>query len=151
MRGDSISFWADKKDGVLIAEYFVVEEKEEKLYLFEGGKTEWDSNLTAARKKKAIDSRKSCRKRVVWYKIGGGGILEGPVEFPASSVPIVRMPGREWFGTASASHAERSTTPRMPRRSTTTPARSRSSGLLWLQRLRSSVTLGSSRTRSGRL
>lgn len=97
VRGDSISFWADKKDGVLIAEYFVVEEKEEKLYLFEGGKTEWDSNLTAARKKKAIDSRKSCRKRVVWYKIGGGGILEGPVEFPASSIPIVRMPGREWF------------------------------------------------------
>ena len=59
---------------------------------------------TAARKKKAIDSRKSCRKRVVWYKIGGGGILEGRSDSRHRQIPIVRMHGREWFEDGKAPH-----------------------------------------------
>lgn len=91
-------FWADSKAGVLVAEYFVAEEREERLHQLKDGSTVWDSEATKAQKRLAVKSRMSCRRRVMWYKIGGQGeLLEEPTEFPSRYIPIVRMPGREWF------------------------------------------------------
>lgn len=96
--GGENAFWADRDAGVLVAEYFVVEEKEERLHQLEDGSTVWDSEATKAQKKSAVKSRMSCRRCVMWYKIGGQGeLLEEPTEFPSRYIPIVRMPGREWF------------------------------------------------------
>ena len=96
--GGENAFWADRDAGVLVAEYFVVEEKEERLHQLKDGSTVWDSEATKAQKKSAVKSRMSCRRRVMWYKIGGQGeLLEEPTEFPSRYIPIVRMPGREWF------------------------------------------------------
>lgn len=91
-------FWADSKAGVLVAEYFVAEEREERLHQLKDGSSVWDSEATKAQKRSAIKSRMSCRRRVMWYKIGGQGeLLEEPTEFPSRYIPIIRMPGREWF------------------------------------------------------
>lgn len=96
--GGENAFWADRDAGVLVAEYFVVEEKKERLHQLEDGSTVWDSEATKAQKKSAVKSRMSCRRCVMWYKIGGQGeLLEEPTEFPSRYIPIVRMPGREWF------------------------------------------------------
>lgn len=96
--GSDNAFWADREAGILVAEYFAVEEAEEKLHQLKDGSTVWDSEATKKQKASAARSRMSCRRRVMWYKIGGQGeILEDPVEFPSRYVPIVRMPGREWF------------------------------------------------------
>lgn len=96
--GSDNAFWADREAGVLVAEYFVVEEAEEKLHQLKDGSTVWDSEATKKQKASATRSRVSCRRRVMWYKIGGQGeILEDPVEFPSRYIPIIRMPGREWF------------------------------------------------------
>lgn len=96
--GSDNAFWADREAGILVAEYFVVEEAEEKLHQLEDGSTVWDSEATKKQKASATRSRMSCRRRVMWYKIGGQGeVLEDPVEFPSRYIPIVRMPGREWF------------------------------------------------------
>ena len=91
------AFWLNE-DGVLVAEYFEVERKSEKLHKLKDGSVVWDSEATKRQKRDAVDFRMSERRKVWWYKIGGQGqILEGPVEFPSKYIPIVRMPGREWF------------------------------------------------------
>lgn len=96
--GSDNAFWADREAGILVAEYFVVEEAEEKLHQLKDGSTVWDSEATKKQKASATRSRMSRRRRVMWYKIGGQGeVLEDPVEFPSRYIPIVRMPGREWF------------------------------------------------------
>ena len=96
--GADNSFWADREAGIMVAEYFVVEETAEKLLQLKDGSTVWASDATKAQKKAAVRERMSCRRRVMWYKIGGQGeLLEDPVEFPSRYIPVVRMPGREWF------------------------------------------------------
>lgn len=96
--GSDNAFWADRDAGVLVAEYFVVEETEEKLHQLKDGSTVWDSEATKKQKASATRSRMSCRRKVMWYKIGGQSeLLEDPVEFPSRYIPIIRMPGREWF------------------------------------------------------
>ena len=96
--GSDNAFWVDREAGVLVAEYFTVEEKSEKLLQLKDGSSVWASDATKAQKRAATRERMSSRRRVMWYKIGGQGeLLEDPVEFPSRYIPIIRMPGREWF------------------------------------------------------
>ena len=95
IKGDD-AFWSDA-DGVLIAEYFEVVDTEEKLYRLPDDTTVWASEATEEQKASAIEKRTSYRRKVQWTKIGGAGVLEGPTEFPSKYIPVVRMPGREWF------------------------------------------------------
>lgn len=91
------AFWIST-EGVMIAEYFEVEQKAEKLLKMKDGTAVWNSEATKKQKRDAVDSRMSTRRTVLWSKIGGQGeILEGPIEFPSQFIPVVRMAGREWF------------------------------------------------------
>jgi hypothetical protein len=90
-------FWVSDA-GVMIAEYFEVEQTSEKLLKMKDGSSVWNSEATKKQKRDAVDFRMSTRRKVLWSKIGGQGeLLEGPIEFPSRWIPVVRMPGREWF------------------------------------------------------
>lgn len=41
-----------------------------------------------------VRDREAVRWSVEWYKVDGGQILEGPVEYPYKFIPVVRLPGR---------------------------------------------------------
>lgn len=91
------AFWISP-EGVMIAEYFQVEQTSEKLLKLKDGTAVWNSEATKKQKREAVDFRMSTRRKVLWSKIGGQGeLLEGPIEFPSQFIPVVRMPGREWF------------------------------------------------------
>lgn len=95
--GADSAFWVDQAEGVLVAEYFEVVDEDEKLHQLKDGSTVWDSEIEKGQRKQIAQTRESCRRRVMWSMIGGEGVLEGPTEFPASMIPVVRMPGREWY------------------------------------------------------
>lgn len=95
--GADDGLWMDKEEGVLVAEYFEVVDKPEKLHRLKDGSTAWESEITKAQRKIIDETRGSYRRKIIWHMIGGGGVLEGPTEFPAEHIPVVRMPGREWF------------------------------------------------------
>lgn len=41
-----------------------------------------------------VQKRKALKWFCEWYKIDGGTVLEGPVRYPYSQIPVVRAPGR---------------------------------------------------------
>ena len=94
---DDRAFWEDKSEGVLIAEYFEVIDDAEKIYQMPDGTVVWASAATPEQKAGATAERMSYRRRVMWSKLAGGGVIEGPTEFPSQYIPVVRMAGREWF------------------------------------------------------
>lgn len=91
------AFWEDKTEGVLVAEYFEVVDKDEKIYRMPDDSVVWDSEATPEQKEQAVESRMSYRRRVIWHKVAGNEVIEGPTEFPSQYIPVVRMAGREWY------------------------------------------------------
>lgn len=80
-------------DSVTVAEYFWVEHKEHEVFLLDDGQV-----VRGPLPKGVKFKRKRTVKtpQVMWAKITGADILEGPQEFPCKYVPIVAVTGEEW-------------------------------------------------------
>jgi hypothetical protein len=92
-----------KRDTVRVTEYWIIKERPAKIALLEGGKVE---EITAANSKRLMPLvqknsrgeamvRNTTRKSVCMYLVSGEKILEKPVEYQISRVPIFRVPGWE--------------------------------------------------------
>lgn len=80
-------------DAVTVAEYFWIEHKEHEIALLPSGQV-----IRGPFPKGVELKRKRTVKtpQVMWAKITGADILEGPQEFPCSYIPIVAVTGEEW-------------------------------------------------------
>lgn len=87
--GDDSAFWVTES-GVRIAEYFKVEDENFTLYkLADGTTTDSKEGIDDAF---IVQQRKSCRKKVMWYKMSATEILDSK-EFPSEIIPIVPVVG----------------------------------------------------------
>jgi Phage P22-like portal protein len=80
-------------DAVTVAEYFWVDHKEHEIALLPSGQVirgPFPEGVELKRK------RTVKTPQVMWAKITGADVLEGPQEFPCSYIPIVAVTGEEW-------------------------------------------------------
>jgi hypothetical protein len=108
---NSFAWWTDG-DIVRVAEYFCRVPVERTLVQLTNGKTMWESDLKGTKKledgtEEDFDitdelasegitvhrSRSVTTYKVEWYRMTGRDILEGPVEWPGTTIPIVPVPG----------------------------------------------------------
>jgi gamma-glutamylcyclotransferase (GGCT)/AIG2-like uncharacterized protein YtfP len=86
--------WTDK-DNIYLAEYFVVEDKIEKLYLLPGENGEPPAFSTEIPKDVTpLQERDVCRKEINWYLITQFEILESR-KLPGKIIPIFPIVGKE--------------------------------------------------------
>ena len=78
-------------DGVTVAEYFWIEYEEKTIWQLESGQIveKVPPGL------ESIRSRKVRKPKVMWAKISGKDVLEGPQEFPAQYIPVIAVTGEE--------------------------------------------------------
>lgn len=88
---EGISNWYNQ-DQVVISEYFWKESSEVTLYMMEDG-TVTEEALAPMR---IVRQRKAQKTKVMWAKLSGKDVLEGPKEIPSSYIPLVCVPGEEW-------------------------------------------------------
>lgn len=84
--------WATR-DTVRVTEYWIVKHTPTKLAMLEGGQVVEQSKVPPGAK--VLQSRTVQRKSVCMYLINGWSILEGPVEYPISRLPVIRVQGWE--------------------------------------------------------
>ena len=96
-----IDIWLDK-DYVKIGEYYkFVNDDHELVQLSDGTVTRMDKVsgvLDELEREKGItvaETRKVKGKKVVWYKISGCDVLEGPLDTPFSYIPVIPVVGKE--------------------------------------------------------
>ena len=80
-------------DSITVAEYFWIEEKEHEIALLPSGQVirgPFPKGVELKRKRMVKDPQ------VMWAKITGADVLEGPMEFPCRYIPIVAVTGEEW-------------------------------------------------------
>jgi hypothetical protein len=89
---EGISNWYNQ-DTVVVAEYYWKEPVEKTIHLLVDGRTveELPQGMTAVR------SRKVQSHKVMWAKVSGKDVLEGPTEIPSRYIPVVCVPGEEWM------------------------------------------------------
>lgn len=80
-------------DTVRVAEYWEVKEQPLKLALLEGGAVVEASQVPEG--VQPLQTRVGRRLSVCMYLVTGHAILEGPIEYPISRIPIFRVPGWE--------------------------------------------------------
>ena len=84
--------WATAEK-VVVAEYFWVDHKEHEIGLLPSGqviKGPFPKGIQIGKK------RTVRTPQVMWAKVTGAEVLEGPTEFPCSYIPIVAVTGEEW-------------------------------------------------------
>lgn len=96
--GDSMAGYA-KKDEVMVAEYWRIEEEPEELVRLSNGQTMYKSDLPDADILEStgvtiIDSRDTMKRTVKWSKLSGAGELEKR-DWPGKYIPIVPVYGGE--------------------------------------------------------
>jgi hypothetical protein len=91
---DSGGWWDG--DTVRLAEYFRVVNKPTTLYLLRDGQVKDEAELAemGIPPEAAVDKRKTTRREVQWFKLGGNSVLDSRV-WPGKYIPIVRVVGNE--------------------------------------------------------
>lgn len=88
---DGLEYWRD--DGkVIVAEYYWKEPIEKEIALLRNG--EVVDEVTAAHD--VVRTRKVQTHKLMWAKISGNDVLEGPTEQPSKSIPVFAVTGEEW-------------------------------------------------------
>lgn len=88
-------------DKVVVAEYFWVEHKEHEI-INVGGQVVKTKGLPPGfvdmdpQTGKSFKRRKVKVPQVMWAKITGADVLEGPQEFPCRYIPVIAVTGEEW-------------------------------------------------------
>lgn len=87
------------KDSVRVAEYFYLEPTTKTLALLESGET---VEITDKSRKflegnglVIVKEREVQGNKVMWVKMSGSDILEGPIEIPSKYIPVIIIPGDE--------------------------------------------------------
>lgn len=88
--GDGMEFWR-VEGSVVVAEYFWIETTEAKIWLLPDGQ----AVEKVPEGLKTVRDRMVQRKKVMWAKISGVDVLEGPREFPADYIPVISVMGEE--------------------------------------------------------
>ena len=98
------NFDQTETDSVRIADYWVKEPYTKTIILFSDGTTaEKDEDLEkvldelAEQGKTVVKERKVKSNKIVHYKLSGDSILEGPHEFPGTSIPVVPVYGYQMW------------------------------------------------------
>lgn len=98
--GEKYKSWITK-DGIRIAEYYEVEEEPAELVELSNGWTGYRDEVDEFTERKIknesvtiVDSRDSCRRKVMWYKVNAIQILER-TEWVGKWVPIIPVIGEE--------------------------------------------------------
>lgn len=87
---DGLEYWRDGSD-VVVAEYFWKEPTSKRIVqLSNGAVLENPPNGVAFAKERRVSY-----DRVMWAKISGRDVLEGPQEFPSRHIPVVAVMGEE--------------------------------------------------------
>ena len=90
--------WYPGEKRIRLVEYFEIEEKEKKLFLWANGSTSFDGDkmpLGVYMGEQPIKERMSTQCKVIWRKLNGQEILDEK-EFPSKYIPIIRAVGNEW-------------------------------------------------------
>lgn len=91
-------WFVDEGKRVRVVEYFEVQEKEKKLFLWANGTTSFEDDPMPAgvfMGEKPLKERKSYKCTTLWRKLNGQQVLEER-EFPSKYIPIIRAVGNEW-------------------------------------------------------
>lgn len=87
---DGLEYWRDGQD-VVIAEYFWKEPQTKKIaQLADGSVVENPPAFADIRSQRSVTYDK-----VMWAKVSGSDILEGPMEFPCNYIPVIAVMGEE--------------------------------------------------------
>jgi hypothetical protein len=93
---DGLEHW-HHNDKVTIAEYFWKEASPRTLYQFLDGSTAFKDELAEEPPKEAIARKREVDgTKVMWAKISGKDVLEGPREIPCDYIPVFAVTGEEW-------------------------------------------------------
>lgn len=102
---DSYGWFTDKE--VRVVEYLERVPFEKEIALFSDGSTEdltpelkaadkefEEAGLKQEQVKRIVRTRKVLKWRVMWCKVDGGQVLEGPIFYDWKRIPVIRCPGR---------------------------------------------------------
>lgn len=87
---DGSAYWRDGED-IVVAEYFWVESKEARLVQLADGRVVVDPKGPVP----SVRERKTQTQVVMWAKVSGAEVLEGPSEFPSRYIPVIAVMGEE--------------------------------------------------------
>ena len=88
---DGLEYWRDG-DSVIIAEYYWKEPVVKRLAMLESGQVVEDPKGPL----NIVRERKVRSHKVMWAKITGKEVIEGPLEQPTKYIPVIAVPGEEW-------------------------------------------------------
>lgn len=89
---DGLQHWHESGN-VVIAEYFWKERTEKRLALLPDGSTTYDPPAPVM----VVQERKVETVKVMWAKVSGNDVLEGPQEVPSKHIPIISVTGEELY------------------------------------------------------
>lgn len=90
---DGLEHWQEN-DKVVVAEYYWKEPVEREIVLLNDGSVIDAKDFVAPMP--AIKRRKVKTHKVMWAKISGNDVLEGPQPQPCRHIPVVAVTGEEW-------------------------------------------------------
>ena len=86
--------WYDGDEYIQVAEYFCKKSIKREIGLLEDGSV-IDMTSPGAALRNPIRTRQVDDHKVVWYKMTGQEVLEGPVDMPTRHIPVVAVVGEE--------------------------------------------------------
>lgn len=93
---DGLEHWHEH-DNVIVAEYYWKEENERELLMLVDGSTIFaDEAQREIPEEHIARTRKVKGHKVMWAKVSGEDVLEGPEEVPCQYIPVVAVTGEEW-------------------------------------------------------
>jgi len=88
-------YWGDK-DSVVVAEYFWLDHEEAQIVQLPGGQVVNAKDIPPGMMPPGAKKRTVKRPKVMWAKITGQTVLEGPTRVPGRYIPVVAVTGEEW-------------------------------------------------------
>ena len=92
-RTDGLEHW-HHNDKVVIAEYYWKEPVTREIVMLEDGRVLPKAEAVAPMR--IVKTRKVNTHKVMWAKISGVDVLEGPQEVPCEYIPVIAVTGEEW-------------------------------------------------------
>lgn len=89
---DGLEHWR-QGDEVIVAEYFWKEPVEKTLSLLEDGTVALDVKAPL----RIVRQRKVNAHKVMWAKVSGADVLEGPTEMACNKIPVIAVTGEEMY------------------------------------------------------
>lgn len=93
---DGLEHW-HKEDKVVVAEYYWKEPVTRTLLLLQDGSTLFEDEAAVEVPEEAIVRKRDVEThKIMWAKVTGKDVLEGPQEVPCKYIPVIAVVGEEW-------------------------------------------------------